>query len=177
MKHPNNIPHIQRLLSLPHECNRNCEEPVKGQARWRGSLRSPLTEPSQFRSTTPLWKRKKRIEISIMRRPSSQRSQHMCPQYQPSEPNRFPRQSVARGPFGAVPPTWLTAAEAAAYLNFKVRTILLWARQGRLKAYALTGTQRRVWRFMQSDLDAAIIQKKPVVSSAQPSVLANERRI
>src|SRR5208282_4004997 len=59
MKHPNNIPHIQRLLSLPHERNRNCEEPVKGQARWRGSLRSPLTEPSQFQFTPPLWKRKK----------------------------------------------------------------------------------------------------------------------
>ena len=59
MKHPNNIPRIQRLLSLPHERDRNCEEPVKGQARWRGSLRSPLTEPSQFQPTTPLWKRKK----------------------------------------------------------------------------------------------------------------------
>ncbi len=59
MKHTNNIPRIQRLLSLPHERDRNCEEPVKGQARWRGSLRSPLTEPSQFQPTTPLWKRKK----------------------------------------------------------------------------------------------------------------------
>ena len=35
MTHTNNIPRIQRLLSLPHECNRNCEEPVKGQARLR----------------------------------------------------------------------------------------------------------------------------------------------
>ena len=59
MKHLNNIPRIQRFLSLPHECNRNCEEPVKGQARWRGSLRSPLTEPSQFQPTPQLWKRKK----------------------------------------------------------------------------------------------------------------------
>jgi hypothetical protein len=59
MKHPNKIPRIQRLLSLPLERNRNCEEPVKGQARWRGSLRSPLTEPSQFRSNPPIWKRKK----------------------------------------------------------------------------------------------------------------------
>ena len=59
MKHTNNIPRIQRFLSLPHECNRNCEEPVKGQARWRGSPRSPLTEPSQFQPTPPLWKRKK----------------------------------------------------------------------------------------------------------------------
>jgi excisionase family DNA binding protein len=75
------------------------------------------------------------------------------------------------------PSRWLTAAEAAAYLNFKTRTILLWARQGRIKAYALTGTRRRTWRFLLSDLDALTAQKKPVVSSPQPSVLANERRL
>ena len=66
MKRTNNIPSIQRLLLLPPERNRNCEEPVKGQARWRGSLRSPLTEPSQFQPTPPLWKRKKEIEISVV---------------------------------------------------------------------------------------------------------------
>jgi len=101
----------------------------------------------------------------------------MYRQSQPSDSDYSPSQPVTQRAFGAAPPTWLTAAEAAEYLNFKVRTILLWARQGRLKAYALTGTQRRVWRFLQSDLDSAIIQKKPVVSSAQPSVLANERRL
>jgi hypothetical protein len=37
-------------VTLPRERNRNCEEPVKGQARWRGSLRSPLTE---LRSSKP----------------------------------------------------------------------------------------------------------------------------
>ena len=100
----------------------------------------------------------------------------MCPQSQPSEPNRASGESVVRGPFDAERATWLTATEAAQYLNFKVRTILLWARRGRLKAYALTGTQRRVWRFLKSDLDSAAIQKRPVVSSAQPSVLADERR-
>jgi hypothetical protein len=76
VKHTNNIPRIQRLLSLPHERNRNREEPVKGQARWSGSLRLPLTEPSQFRSTTPLWKQKKKIEMS---QPSFRRSQHVFP--------------------------------------------------------------------------------------------------
>ena len=76
MKHPNNIPRIQRLLSLPLERNRNCEEPVKGQARWRGFLRSPLTEPSQFQSNPPLRKRKKKIEVS---QPSSQRSHYVSP--------------------------------------------------------------------------------------------------
>lgn len=71
---------------------------------------------------------------------------------------------------------WLTSAEAAAFLNFKPRTILFWARQGRIKAYALTGTRRRVWRFLRSDLQAMVMHKRPVVSSAQPSVLAHERR-
>jgi excisionase family DNA binding protein len=71
---------------------------------------------------------------------------------------------------------WLSTAEAAEYLNFKARTIQLWARQGRLKAYALAGAQRRVWRFLRSDLDAIAMHRKPVLSSAQPSVLANERR-
>ncbi len=71
MKHTNNSPRIQRFPSLPQECNRNCEEPVKGQARWRGSLRSPLTEPSQFQTNPQLWKRKKKIEMS---QPSSRRS-------------------------------------------------------------------------------------------------------
>jgi excisionase family DNA binding protein len=71
---------------------------------------------------------------------------------------------------------WLSAAEAAAYLNFKTRTIQLWARQGRLKAYALAGSQRHVWRFLRSDLDEIVMHRRAVLSSAQPSVLANERR-
>ncbi len=76
MKHVTNIASIERLLSLPHALNRNCEEPVKGQARWRGSLRSPLTEPPQFQSTPPLWKRKKKIERS---QHSPQRSSYVSP--------------------------------------------------------------------------------------------------
>jgi len=79
MKRTNNIPRIQRLLSLPHERNRNCEEPVKGRARWRGSLRSPLTEPSQFQPNPPLWKRKKKTERSPAPELSVQRSQHASP--------------------------------------------------------------------------------------------------
>ncbi len=75
MKHVTNIASIERLLSLPHALNRNCEEPVKGQARWRGSLRSPLTEPLQFQSNPPLWKRKKKTETSARSRHSAARSQ------------------------------------------------------------------------------------------------------
>jgi len=32
---------------------------------------------------------------------------------------------------------WLTAVEAAQYLKVKVRTLLLWVRQGKVKAFAL----------------------------------------
>ena len=168
MKHANNILRIQRLLSLPHERNRKCEEHVKGLALWRGSLRSPLTEPSQFQSGSE-------------RRKSKCHNLHsngvnMCPPYQPSDPEYSSPESVAQG-FDAELPAWLTAAEAAQYLNVKVRTMLLWARQGRVKAYALSGTQRRVWRFLHADLEAMVTPKKPVVSSAQPSVLVNERSI
>ena len=75
MKHTNKAHRIQFLLSLPREQNRNCEEPVKGHARWRGSLRSPLTEPSQFQPTSPLWKRKKKTERSPAPHLSTERSQ------------------------------------------------------------------------------------------------------
>jgi hypothetical protein len=75
MKRINIIARVQCLLSLSRERNRNCEEPVKGQSRWRGSLRSPLTEPSQLRSTLPLWKRKKKTERSTLSRHSATRSQ------------------------------------------------------------------------------------------------------
>ena len=75
MRRTNHIPRIRHFLSLPQERNRNCAEPVKGQARWRGSLRSPLTEPSQFQSTPPTWKRKKKTESSAPSRHSATRSQ------------------------------------------------------------------------------------------------------
>ncbi len=69
---------------------------------------------------------------------------------------------------------WLTAAEAAQYLRVKVRTLLLWVRQGRVKAFALSGTKRRVWRFRQADLDAALLES-PVLPSTTPSVRPAER--
>lgn len=71
---------------------------------------------------------------------------------------------------------WLTAAEAAQLLRIKTRTVLLWARCGRIKAYSLAGTKRRVWRFLHCDLDAFLIHSRPVLSSAQLSVRSTERR-
>ncbi len=101
----------------------------------------------------------------------------MSPQFRPADPEHSPSESVTQRRFDTEYPKWLTAAEAAQYLNVKARTILLWARQGRVKAYALSGTRRRVWRFLHADLNSIVMQKKPVVSSAQPSVLVNERSI
>ena len=53
-------------------------------------------------------------------------------------------------------PAWLTAREAARYLSVEPRTVLLWARQGKLKGFTLSGTKRRVWRFRHCDLDAML---------------------
>ena len=70
--------------------------------------------------------------------------------------------------------TWLTAAEAAAYLKVKPRTLLLWVRQGKVKAFALSGTKRHVWRFRPQDLDAALMES-PVLPSSAPAVLKKGR--
>jgi excisionase family DNA binding protein len=72
------------------------------------------------------------------------------------------------------PAEWLTAAEAAHHLKVKVRTLLLWVRQGKVKAFALSGTKRRVWRFRRFDLDAALLES-PVLPSKTPSVRPDER--
>ena len=69
---------------------------------------------------------------------------------------------------------WLTAEEAAQYLKVKIRTLLVWVRQGKVNAFALSGTKRRVWRFRREDLDSALLSR-PVVSSISPTVLSEER--
>jgi excisionase family DNA binding protein len=63
---------------------------------------------------------------------------------------------------------WLTAIEAAQYLKVKPRTLLAWARHGRIKGYVLSGTERITWRFRTEDLDATM---------SQPSVALTKRRI
>jgi len=51
---------------------------------------------------------------------------------------------------------WLTANEAASYLNVKPATLLMWARQQKVKGFILSGTSRHVWRFQTVDLDAML---------------------
>jgi excisionase family DNA binding protein len=71
---------------------------------------------------------------------------------------------------------WLTADEAAAYLKIKPRTLLRWVNDGRIPAYALSGTKRRVWRFRQEDLDSALLAR-PVLPSPALPVRLEERGI
>jgi excisionase family DNA binding protein len=61
----------------------------------------------------------------------------------------------------------MNAEQAAAYLGIDQRTLLSWARHGKVKGYRLSGTQRHVWRFLIEDLDA--------IMSAPSVVLQNGR--
>lgn len=63
---------------------------------------------------------------------------------------------------------WLTSDEAALYLKIERRTLLQWVRQGKVRGYMLSGTQRHVWRFKTSDLDAML---------SVPAVLSSDGRI
>ena len=65
------------------------------------------------------------------------------------------------------PLQWLTAKQAAQHLKVDVRTLLQWTRQGKVKGYALSGTKRRVWRFLYADLDAMLVG---------PAVLSGKER-
>ena len=69
---------------------------------------------------------------------------------------------------------WMTTAEAAAYLKVKPRSLLLWVRQGKIPAYALSGTKRRVWRFLKEDLNSVLLSRA-VVTSEMPAAPAERR--
>ncbi len=60
---------------------------------------------------------------------------------------------------------WLTANEAASYLKVKPRSILKWAKEGRIPAHPLSGSARVTWRFLKSELDAMLCG--PAVSSRE----------
>jgi excisionase family DNA binding protein len=51
---------------------------------------------------------------------------------------------------------WMTADEAALYLQVTRRTLLSWTRLGRIRGYHLSGEKRHNWRFKREDLDAAM---------------------
>ena len=70
---------------------------------------------------------------------------------------------------------WLTAVEAAAHLRIAHRTILLWAKTGRIPAHRLSGAQRVTWRFRADELDAFVNgESRDTIGS--PSAFVAERR-
>ena len=71
---------------------------------------------------------------------------------------------------------WLTATEAAQYLKVEPRTLLMWARQKRVRGFVLSGTRRQTWRFRYCDLDTALMGTD-VLASESPSVAPMNRRI
>lgn len=63
---------------------------------------------------------------------------------------------------------WLTPQEAADYLQVERRTVLKWANTGQLRGYALSGTERRTWRFKIEDLDAKLrLSSEPLSTSGR----------
>jgi excisionase family DNA binding protein len=52
---------------------------------------------------------------------------------------------------------WMNAREAAVYLRVAHRTVLEWAKTGRIPAHRLSGTARVTWRFLASELDGAMM--------------------
>jgi len=63
-------------------------------------------------------------------------------------------------PFGPVR-RFLTADEAADYLGgLHPRTLVRWAREGYVPAYPIGEGKRRLWRFLQSDVEAWMLGRR-----------------
>jgi excisionase family DNA binding protein len=75
---------------------------------------------------------------------------------QPSVPFPKPGQEADQPAISHSAEEWLTASEAAAHLKVKPRTILQWAKDGKIRGHVLSGTKRCTWRFLRSELDAIL---------------------
>ncbi len=64
----------------------------------------------------------------------------------------------------ALPKVWLTSAEAAQYLRVSPRTIIEWAREGKIRGHVLSGVQRHTWRFLSSELDSVMMNPPAVLN-------------
>jgi excisionase family DNA binding protein len=62
---------------------------------------------------------------------------------------------------------WLTAIEAALHLKSKPRTVLQWAREGKIPAHRLSGIRRCVWRFRKDELDAMLALSSAVAADGR----------
>ena len=70
----------------------------------------------------------------------------------------------------AVNSPWMNAREAAQYLRVAHRTVLEWAKTGKIPAHRLSGTLRCTFRFRTDELDAFLT---PCASLGPPSAAEN----
>ena len=81
---------------------------------------------------------------------------HFAPEFQLLDNRQFEKRTA-----------WLTANEAAEYLKVKPRTVLKWAKGGRIPAHALSGCKRVTWRFLKSELDSAMLASPSAAGSGR----------
>jgi len=56
---------------------------------------------------------------------------------------------------------FLDASEASCFLGgLNSRTVTRWAREGYLPAYPIGEGKRRLWRFLQADLEAWMLSRR-----------------
>ena len=67
---------------------------------------------------------------------------------------------------------FLTTHEAADYLAVNTRTVARWAREGYLPAYPIGEGKRRLWRFLERDLDQWFLLRQTGGSAVDPSMEA-----
>jgi excisionase family DNA binding protein len=75
----------------------------------------------------------------------------------PGAASRFETSLVTREPAViSVEPVkpFIDASEAAAFIKLHRKTLLRLAREGSIPAHPLTGSRRRIWCFLKSELDA-----------------------
>jgi excisionase family DNA binding protein len=57
--------------------------------------------------------------------------------------------------------SFVTAAEVARYLSLSPRTVAKMAREGRLPAHRISGSERKTWRFKLSEVEAYLASNSP----------------
>jgi excisionase family DNA binding protein len=67
----------------------------------------------------------------------------------------------------AVNSPWMNAREAAQYLRVAHRTVLQWAKEGRIPAHRLSGTLRVTYRFRAAELDDAMMARPSAAENGE----------
>jgi len=60
-------------------------------------------------------------------------------------------------------------------LESQTAHVAAWVRQGKVKAFALSGTRRRIWRFRRGDLDSTL-RESTVLHSIPLSVRCSKEK-